>query len=114
MREARHGGGHLWTTTSVVDAEAIDHERLFGDVQAVGELIRIRVAQRVDFDLLAEPVTLLRHPARITLGHAFELVPGQAHEVSRRLGQAASFADEINGRGRPQLLAGVATLRSRR
>jgi hypothetical protein len=56
MRELEHESGHCWFRTSVVDEEAIDHERQIAVVQATGELVRVRVAQRVDFDLLADPI----------------------------------------------------------
>ncbi len=60
MREVQHDEMHLWEKTSVVDHEAIDHERQIGDVVlASGDTVRVRVAQRIDFDLFADrwPVT---------------------------------------------------------
>jgi hypothetical protein len=55
MRDIQHPSGHLWTTTTVVDTEAIDHERPIARIALDNEMLLIRVAQRVDFNLLADP-----------------------------------------------------------
>jgi hypothetical protein len=105
MREIEHDIGHRWAKTSVVDEMAIDHERDFGAVLVTGDVVRIRVAQRVDFDLLAEPVAMEVSAVRIALGEMFEMTPSQTREVARRLMSAASFADEVHEPTRPRLVA---------
>ncbi|WP_460624441.1 hypothetical protein [Kineosporia babensis] len=64
--------------TSVVDEEAIDHERIIGSVTVTGDVVNTRLAQRIDYDLLAEPVTVIPSPPRITLGDTFEMNAAQA------------------------------------
>jgi hypothetical protein len=98
MREIRHGKDDLWQTTSVVDGEAIDHERIIGTVVLDNESILIRVAQRVDYDLLADPVQVRVHPPRITIGGCFELNDGQADELLSGVAEAASFSRQVRGR----------------
>jgi hypothetical protein len=95
MRHIDHGAGALWEKTTVVDEEAVDHERFFGVVLLENEEVLVRVAQRVDFDLLATPMTAQLHRPRITLGGAFELTPPQARETAGRLTLAADFADTV-------------------
>ncbi|GAB3240871.1 hypothetical protein [Kineosporia babensis] len=95
MREKRHPAGHHWERTSIVDEEAIDHERQIGLVRGVGnDIVRVRVAQREDFDLLVEPVTRRASAPRITLGETFELTPAQARELAAVLVQAAQHAED--------------------
>ncbi|GAA3635792.1 hypothetical protein GCM10022223_62790 [Kineosporia mesophila] len=106
MREIENGEESHWFKTSVVDAESIDHECQIGAVKVTGDIIRIRVAQRIDFDLLAEPVAIRPSLARINLGETFEMDASQAIEISDRLRDAASFAKHINGMAqRPRLIA---------
>jgi hypothetical protein len=106
--EVRHPDGHRWVRTSVVDEQAIDHERQIGEVAGVGnDLVRVRVAQRVDFSLLSEPVTRRVSDPRITLGETFELTPAQAEELAERLLEAVAFArQESAALRRPRLVAG--------
>lgn len=96
MRECDHPAGHRWSRTSVVDLEAVDHERQIGEVVGGGsDVVRVRVAQRVDFDLTAEPVARFSHPPRITLGETFELSAAQALCLSDHLRVAAAFARQV-------------------
>ncbi|GAB3255122.1 hypothetical protein [Kineosporia babensis] len=105
MREVQHPEGHPWVKTSVVDEEAIDHERVVGMVAATGELISVRVAQRVDFDLLTDPVGVRTSPVRITVGGMFELSATQAAELAECLSEAVSRADALPGKDlRPKLV----------
>lgn len=106
MRETEHRNGHQWSRSSVVDQEAVDHERIFGLVQASGEIIRVRVAQRVDYDLLSEPVQSRAYPLRINVGDV-ELSPDQAGNLLEALGQATKFAEDVERRNRPRLVAEV-------
>jgi hypothetical protein len=94
MREVIHEEGHRWQRTSVVDEEAIDHEREIAVVEATGEVVRVRVAQRVDFDLLADPVTVQVSPPRITVGQSFEMTPAKSSELGEELINAGRFAQE--------------------
>ncbi|MBT0772859.1 hypothetical protein KIH74_28210 [Kineosporia sp. J2-2] len=106
MREVEHGEGGRWFKTSVVDEEAIDHERMIGAVRVVGTVVRVRVAQRTDFDLLADPVVIRPSPPRITLGESFEMNAVQALELAEHLQTAARFAREAEeaSRRRPRLV----------
>jgi hypothetical protein len=83
-------------TTSVVDEEAIDHESHVGIVHLSDESILVRVAQRVDFDLLADPIVMHRSPPRITLGAYYELNSGQARSTAGYLMSAADLADKVS------------------
>jgi hypothetical protein len=96
MREVHHAEGHTWQRTSVVDEEAIDHERIIAQVQATGEMVQVRVAQRVDFDLLADPVTVLVSPPRTTVGMYIEMSGPQAGELGDGLRAAGRFASEVD------------------
>ena len=96
MRQKRHSPIHPWSTTTVVDQAAIDHERLFGCiVLADNDNVLIRAAQRVDFDLLANPVTARVSNPRITLGSYYELTGPQARRAGGFLIEAANFVDRI-------------------
>lgn len=95
MREIRRGAEHLWATSSVVDLEAIDHERVIGRARATGEDVPVRVAQRVDYDLLAEPIDCRVSAPRITVGGTFEMTADQARVLARHLISAALFADSV-------------------
>jgi hypothetical protein len=99
MREVRHDEGHTWQRTSVVDEEAIDHERIIAEVQATGEIVRVRVAQRKDFDLLADPVTVVVSPPRITVGLCIEITGPKALELGDGLHEAGRFAAEVDSGG---------------
>jgi hypothetical protein len=94
MREVTHEEGHRWQKTSVVDEEAIDHEREIAAVQATGEIVRVRVAQRVDFDLLADPITVRVSPPRITIGASFEMTSHKCIELGEEMANAGRFAEE--------------------
>ncbi|GLY20109.1 hypothetical protein Kisp01_71230 [Kineosporia sp. NBRC 101677] len=94
MRLIQHDARHLWSSTTVVDTEAIDHERPIARVALETETVLIRVAQRVDFNLLAEPVEVMPYPPRITLGD-YELNDGQAREIARHLLTAVEFVDGL-------------------
>jgi len=102
MDEVEHPAGHPWARTSVVDVAAVDHERIVGEVSGSGlDVVRVRLAQRVDFDLIAEPVRRITHPPRITLGETFELTAQQALLLARHLREAADLAARIDDRPRP-------------
>ncbi len=103
MREIQHRSGHVWTMSAVVDAEAIDHERPIARIALDNETLLIRVAQRVDFNLLTDPVETLPYPPRITLG-GYELNDAQAREISRYLSEAADFVQSLGWVRRPRLL----------
>ncbi|GAA3640171.1 hypothetical protein GCM10022223_69220 [Kineosporia mesophila] len=90
MREIFHGDG-LWTRSSVVDEEAVDHEREIGMVRATGDTILVRVAQRVDYDLLADPVVRQVGAPRITVGNLFDVNAEQARELAEYLLLASGF-----------------------
>ncbi|MCE0535854.1 hypothetical protein LWF15_10050 [Kineosporia rhizophila] len=106
MREKKYPAGHRWQRSSVVDEEAIDHERQIGQVIGVGnDVVRVRVAQREDFDLLADPVTRRVSDARITLGETFELTPAQARELAQVLIEAAQHAENAQVPWRPRLVS---------
>ncbi|GAB3271879.1 hypothetical protein [Kineosporia babensis] len=100
MRQIQHDASHLWTTTTVVDTEAIDHERPIARVALETESILIRVAQRVDFNLLSEPVDVLPYPPRITLGD-YELNDAHAREIARHLLEAVEFVEGLGWTRRP-------------
>ncbi|MBT0769480.1 hypothetical protein KIH74_11150 [Kineosporia sp. J2-2] len=110
MREIEYPAGHRWHRTSLVDLEAVDHERVVGIVRVTGDVVRVRVAQRVDFDLLVDPVVVRASRPRITLGDTFELTAPQAREVARQLQEAAGIADHVSGRLRPRLVTSQASL----
>ena len=107
MRERRYPADHRWQRTSVVDEEAIDHERQIGEVIGVGnDVVGVRVAQREDFDLLAEPVTRQVSDPRITLGETFELTPAQARELAQVLLEAVGHAENAHAvPWRPRLVS---------
>ncbi|GAA3630009.1 hypothetical protein GCM10022223_54590 [Kineosporia mesophila] len=107
MRQIQHPQGHRWVTTSVVDEEAIDHERTIGVVAVTGDEVSVRVAQRIDFDLTAVPVSIRASAPRITLGALFEMTPHQTRELAHHLWKAASFAEETTGVLRPKLVIGA-------
>ena len=97
MREVRHDQGHRWVTTSAVDEEAIDHDRVIGIVEATGEQALVRVAQRIGYDLLADPIGCRVSSPRITVGGMFEMTADQARELACYLWNAASFAEPAVG-----------------
>jgi hypothetical protein len=98
MRELEHDTGHFWFKTSVVDEEAIDHERQIAVVQATGELVRVRVAQRIDFDLLADPIIVRASDPRVTVGETFEMTEQQADDLGDAMHAAAAFIRRVKGR----------------
>lgn len=85
MRERQHPEEHPWVTSSIMGLEAIDHERVIGRVAVTGEVVSIRLAQRVDYDLLADPVLVKPSPPRITLGGVFEMNASQALAIAEQL-----------------------------
>lgn len=95
MREILHPQGHRWEKTVLVDAEAIDQERVIGEITVVGDVVRVRVARRIEFDLLTDPITCRVHPPRITLGDTFELTAQHDRELAGMLARAADLVDEI-------------------
>jgi hypothetical protein len=103
MREIDHGEGHRWTKTSVVDEEAVDHERVFGVIHASGDTIRVRVAQRVDYDLLAEPIRKRAYQPRINVGD-YELTSTQTRDLIQSMCAAEQFADTIDHTIYPRLV----------
>jgi hypothetical protein len=107
MREIRHPEGHTWVRTSVVEDGAIDHERQIAEITGAGsDIVRVRVAQRVDFDLLADPITRQVHPVRITVAETFEMSPAQISELIELLSEALEFADRLErGPWYPRLVA---------
>jgi hypothetical protein len=108
MRELEHDEGHFWFKTSVVDEEAIDHERQIGAVHATGEIVRVRVAQRIDFDLLADPIVVKASAPRVTVGETFEMTEQQADELGDSMHAAAAFIRRLNGQPqRPRLVADI-------
>ncbi|GAB3255448.1 hypothetical protein [Kineosporia babensis] len=114
MREVQHGEQHLWQRSSVVDEEAIDHERVIAQVEATGEMVRVRVAQRVDLDLLADPIVVRVSSPRVTVGDCFELTSAQCAELGTRLLEASRFVDEeVGPEGRTFQLAEVSAPRLR-
>ncbi|MBT0774283.1 hypothetical protein KIH74_35395 [Kineosporia sp. J2-2] len=93
MREIIHPDGHLWQRTSVADGDAVDHERIIATVRlASNDEIVVRVAQREDVDILADPAVRHLHPPRITLGGTFELTSSESAEVIAALGAAKDFS----------------------
>ncbi len=103
MRQIQHEASHLWTTSTVVDEEAIDHERPIARIALDTETLLIRVAQRVDFNLLANPIEQLPYPPRITLGD-YEINDVHAREIARHLTTAADFVGSLGWSRRPRLL----------
>lgn len=98
MQEIRHPEGHTWVRTSVVDEGAIDHERQIAEIAGAGsDVVRVRVAQRVDFDLLADPITRHVHPVRITVAETFEMSPAQISELIESLSESLEFASRLEG-----------------
>ena len=95
MREIQHPEGHPWVTTSMVDEGTIDHERVIGIVAVTGEFVSIRVAQRVDFDLLADPVTVRVWPPLITVGGMFEMDAAQGAEIIEHMHGAVAHAEKM-------------------
>jgi hypothetical protein len=95
MSEIQHPEGHPWVTTSVVDEGAIDHERVIGTVAVTGEVVSIRVAQRVDFDLLSDPITVRAWPPRITVGGMFEMNATQGAEIIKYMQGAVAHAEKM-------------------
>jgi hypothetical protein len=116
MREIRHPEGHTWVRTSVVEDGAIDHERQIAEIAGAGnDVVRVRVAQRVDFDLLADPITRHVHPVRITVAETFEMSPAQISELMGSLSEALEFAARLEGRPwLPQLVAEQSAVTHRR
>jgi hypothetical protein len=102
MREIQHGGGHLWVTSSIVDTEAVDHERPIARVALDNETLLIRVAQRVDFNLLDDPVGVLPYPPRITMGD-YELNEVHAREIAGHLNGAADFVESLGWLRKPRM-----------
>jgi len=91
MREKIHDADHPWDSTSIVDEAAIDHERCIGTVRLANDEILVRVAQRIDFDLLADPIGVRVSPPRITLGRMFELDDVEGARVEDCLHEAVAF-----------------------
>ncbi|MCD5353212.1 hypothetical protein [Kineosporia mesophila] len=97
-----------WAKISLVDTEAIDRERVIGRTQLADDYVLVRVAQRVDFDLLGVPVSKNVHRPRNALGELFELDSRQARAIAGHLLAAADFFDVIAGteaQRRPPLVA---------
>jgi len=108
MREIEHGQGHQWFKTSVVDEEAIDHEHQIAVVAATGEVVRVRVAQRIDFDLLADPIIVRPSDPRVTVGETFEMTEQQADELGDAMHAAAAFIRKVKASPqRPRLVSDV-------
>jgi hypothetical protein len=95
MREVSHEPDDLWATTSIVDTEAIDHERIIAVIPVVNDQVRVRIAQRVDFDILADPITVTASPPRATLGDMYEMNSVQARAIGEAMIQAASRLERI-------------------
>ncbi len=95
MREVNHEPDDLWATTSIVDTEAIDHERIIAVIPVVNDRVTVRIAQRVDFDLLADPITVKVSPPRATLGEMYEMNSIQARAIGEAMLQAASRLERI-------------------
>ncbi|MBT0769487.1 hypothetical protein KIH74_11185 [Kineosporia sp. J2-2] len=100
--ELIHADGGPWERISLVDDEAVEREREVGVVPATGDVVRIRVAQRLDFDLLAEPIVTIVSPPRITLGEMFELNGAQALAVAEHLRTAARMVAEVEAETGPR------------
>jgi len=78
LREVVHPEGYRWGRSSVVDEEVL-----------------VRVAQRVDFDLLVDPVVARPGGVRITVGGVLEMDAAQARALARCLGEAAERAEQV-------------------
>jgi hypothetical protein len=96
MREKIHSDDHPWDNTSIVDEAAIDHERCIGTVRLANDEILVRVAQRVDFDLLTDPIGVRVSPPRITLGRMFELDDAEGEQVENYLHEAVAFIRSLS------------------
>jgi hypothetical protein len=106
MREIEHAKDHVWMRSSIAEEEAVDHERKIGTVPATNDEILVRVAQRVDYDLLAEPIGCRVSAPRITVGGMFEITAQQARDLAEYLIEAADFVETRAGSSeRPRLVA---------
>jgi hypothetical protein len=97
MREISHEADAPWATTSVVDTEAIDHERIIANIAVVNDQVKVRIAQRIDFDLLTDPITVMASAPRATLGEMYEMNSIQAREIGEALLEAAKRLRELEG-----------------
>lgn len=78
-----------------MDEEAIDRERVLATIEITGESVAVRVAQRLDFDLLAYPIAVRVHPPRITFGRSFEMTGAQAIAAGHELLRAGAFIEDL-------------------
>lgn len=95
MREITHEPDDLWATTSVVDTEAIDHERIIANIEVVNDQVQVRIAQRIDFDLLTDPITVNASCPRVTLGQIYEMNSAQARQIGEALLEASKRLQEF-------------------
>ncbi|GLY18005.1 hypothetical protein Kisp01_50190 [Kineosporia sp. NBRC 101677] len=95
MREVTHEPDDMWATTSVVDTEAIDHERIIASIEVCNDQVEVRIAQRIDFDLLTDPITVKASRPRATLGQMYEMNSAQAREIGEALLEAAKRLQEL-------------------
>ncbi|GLY32549.1 hypothetical protein [Kineosporia sp. NBRC 101731] len=95
MSQIQPQNDQQWTKISLVDTEAIDRERVIGRTQLADDYVLVRVAQRVDFDLLGVPIGKNVHRPRIAMGELFELDSRQARTIAGDLLAAADFFDVI-------------------
>jgi hypothetical protein len=106
VREIEHDKEHVWMRSSIVEEEAVDHERRIGTVPATNDEILVRVAQRVDYDLLADPTESRVSAPRITVGGMFEITAQQARDLAEYLIEAADFVESLAGSSEwPRLVA---------
>ncbi|MCD5312411.1 hypothetical protein [Kineosporia babensis] len=81
----------------------MDHERPIARIALANEALLIRVAQRIAFILLADPIEQLPYPPRITLGD-YEIDDVRVREITGRLVEAADFVETLGFSRRPRLV----------
>jgi hypothetical protein len=68
-----NGRETVWQFTSMMEGGAIDHEKIIGEFGVVNDTVIVRVAQRVDYNLVEDPVRVIAHAPRMTVGGMFEM-----------------------------------------
>jgi hypothetical protein len=82
MEVFRADGENVWQRTSILEEGGVDHETIIGRFEVVNDVVVVRVAQLQVYDLRADPVRVVTHPARMTFSGAYEMDDGQAELIA--------------------------------
>jgi hypothetical protein len=87
----RSAGENVWQRTSILDEGDVDHETIIGRFEVVNDVVVVRVAQLQVYDLRADPVRVVTHPARMTFGGAYEMDDVKAELIAQSMLEGVRF-----------------------